>query len=252
MIGLSRKRHNPMYALRYLLTGLRWLSKKSLRRFLLIPIAINFLVYSLAFGLGYVYLGELINQLIPNGLQWLSWLLWPLYFIIFIIGGFFSFTVLANIIAAPFYGLLAEKTAELIEISAVNSQFDSPEIRPNWLKTTLGELRRLRYLAGWGLLLIIISMIPGINLIAPLLWILFGAWGYALEFFAYPLENQGLIFDQQQTFIRSIRLGALSFGGLVLVGLSIPLINLLISPAAVIGATLYVHALRSQSSNEFR
>jgi len=89
-----------------------------------------------------------------------------------------------------------------------------------------------------------VSVIPGINVIAPVLWALFGAWGMALEYLAYPLENQGVLFSEQKQLVKSVRLGALSFGGLAVLGLTIPVLNIIIAPAAVIGATLYFNEIK--------
>ncbi len=238
---------NPLYAARYLLNGFIWIFKKPLGHFVWIPISINLVIYSFGLIIGYLYLGKLIDWLIPQSLQWLSWLLYPLYFVSFMLVGFFSFTIIANLIAAPFYGILAEKTARLIETEPSVNISDNTVNRASWWQFLLGELNRIQYLIRWSIALIIISLIPLVNIIAPVLWAGFAAWGYALEFFAYPLENQGLIFIQQREFIGTIRYSALGFGGLILIGLSIPLVNLFIAPAAVIGATLYVHAIYSQS-----
>jgi len=92
----------------------------------------------------------------------------------------------------------------------------------------------------------VISFIPGINLIAPLLWALFSAWSMSLEYMAYPLENAGILFIEQKQLLKSIRWGALSFGGMAVLGLSIPIINIIIAPAAVIAATLYVDELSQE------
>lgn len=243
MTTFLEKGNNPVYAMKFFFTGLAWLTKSQLRSFLLIPLLINLLLYSVAFSLGYFYLTPLVAQMIPAWLHWLSWLLTPLFFLSFIVIGFFSFTLLANLIAAPFYGKLAEKTHALIRQSqpAVPQQADShPEIpQPHWTKIMLGEWQRLRYLLKWMLILVIISLIPLINLIAPLLWMVLGAWGCALEFFAYPLENQGLVFTEQKALLKTGRFGVLSFGAIVMVGLSLPFLNLFVAPAAVIAATLY-------------
>jgi len=92
--------------------------------------------------------------------------------------------------------------------------------------------------------LLVLSIIPGINVIAPFLWALFGAWGMALEYMAYPLENQGVLFSEQKELVKSVRLGALSFGGLAVLGLTIPVLNIIVAPAAVIGATLYFNEIK--------
>ncbi len=92
--------------------------------------------------------------------------------------------------------------------------------------------------------LLILSIIPGINVVAPFLWALFGAWGMALEYMAYPLENEGVLFAEQKQLVKSVRLGALSFGGVAVMGLTIPVLNIIVAPAAVIGATIYLNEIK--------
>jgi len=92
--------------------------------------------------------------------------------------------------------------------------------------------------------LLILSIIPGINVVAPFLWALFGAWGMALEYMAYPLENEGVLFAEQKQLVKSVRLGALSFGGVAVLGLTIPVLNIIVAPAAVIGATIYLNEIK--------
>lgn len=238
--------NSPVSAVHFFIKGLIWLAKPPLRRFLIVPIAINFSLYSVAFALGYFYLPPLVAHAIPSWLDWLTWLIKPLFFISFIVVGYFTFSLLANLIAAPFYGVLAEKTQALLwqaEGIAAPENPAPPSSTMMW-----GELKRLGYLLKWMTALVAISLIPGLNLLAPLLWAMFGAWACALEFFAYPLENQGLAFQAQKSLLQSRRFGTLSFGGLVMLGLSVPLLNTLISPAAVIAATLYSHAIRQAST----
>ncbi len=248
MITFVKKNNNPLYALKIFFTGFAWLGKSELRHFLLIPLLINLLLYSVAFILGYLYLTPLVAQMIPPSLHWLSWLLTPLFFLSFIVIGFFSFTLLANLIAAPFYGQLAEKTHALIQQPPqTNDQASQPcptIVQPHWTKIMLGEWQRLRYLLKWMSLLSIISLIPIVNFIAPLLWAMFSAWGCACEFFAYPLENRGLLFKEQKSLLKTSLFGVLSFGALVMLGLSVPFLNLFVAPAAVIAATLYTNDMR--------
>ncbi|MGZ8224182.1 MAG: EI24 domain-containing protein, partial [Methylobacter sp.] len=105
-------------------------------------------------------------------------------------------------------------------------------------------LRRLGYFVVSAIPLLLLSIIPGLNVIAPFLWALFGAWGMALEYMAYPLENEGLLFSEQKQLLKSMRLGALSFGGIAVLGLTIPLLNIIVAPAAVIGATIYINRIK--------
>jgi CysZ protein len=85
-----------------------------------------------------------------------------------------------------------------------------------------------------------------INIIAPFLLSLFGAWCLAMEFMAYPLENEGLLFVDQKQFLKTVRLGALSFGAVTMIGLTVPVLNIIVGPAAVIGSTMYVYEMREK------
>lgn len=236
----DKKGNNPVLAMGYLFKGLKLLARTELRTFIIIPVLINIMLYSAALMLGYYYVGDLIDQFIPGWLQWLRWILWPLFFISFFIAGFFTFTVLANLLAAPFYGKLSAKTLAIITGEA------SASAEPPLAKVMFAELKRAGYLGSRALPLLLLSIIPGINIIAPFLWALFGAWGMALEYMAYPLENAGVLFSEQKQLAKSIRLGALSFGGVAAMGLAIPVLNIIVAPAAVIGATIYVNEVRKQ------
>lgn len=229
---------NPLLAVQSLLKGASLLGHKKLRKYILVPITINLLLFSGMLYLGYHYVGVLIAQFIPGWLQWLDWLIYPLFFISFFMAGFFTFTLIANLIASPFYGGLAAKTLHVLHDQ-------EGEIQEQPLLSVIGsELKRMGYLLSRAIPIVIISIIPGVNLIAPVLWGLFGAWGISMEYFAYTLENEGVLFSEQRQALKSIRIGALSFGGIVLLGLMIPLLNIVIPPIAVISATLYRQKLR--------
>ena len=234
MIEFNKKTGaNPLLAIQSLAKGASLLGHKQLRKYILIPIAINLVLFSSMLYLGYHYVGVLITQFIPGWLLWLDWLIYPLFFISFFVAGFFTFTLIANLIASPFYGGLAAKTQHLLDDQ-------SGEIQEQAILSVLGsELKRMGYLLSRAIPIVIISIIPGVNLIAPILWGLFGAWGISLEYFAYPLENEGVLFSEQRQALKSIRVGALSFGAMILFALMIPVLNIFIPPIAVISATIY-------------
>lgn len=234
MIKLNKKAGlNPLLVVQSLLEGAKLLGHKQLRKFILIPIFINLVLYSALLYFVYTYVGSLIEQFIPDWLLWLSWLIQPLAFISFFLAGFFTFTLIANLIAAPFYGDLSAKTQKIISSEA-------GDIIPQKMLAVIGsELKRVLYLISRAIPVLIISLIPGLNIIAPILWLLFGAWALSLEYFAYPLENEGALFKEQRDILKDVRVGALSFGGIVLLGLTVPILNILVPPIAVISATIY-------------
>jgi CysZ protein len=220
----------------YLWKALKLLKTPVLRPFLLIPFLINIILYTIAFILGYVYLDHWITQAIPAWLFWLRWLIYPLFFVSFCTVGFFSFTLLANVIAAPFYAKLAAKTLTLINAPVLATH--EPTLREIWQ----AEFKRLSYVLMRTLPLLLLFVIPVVNIAAPIVWFLFSAWCVALEYFAFPLENQGILFPQQKEKLNTMKLSALSFGSFITLGLSIPFINVIVAPVAIIAATLYTQA----------
>jgi CysZ protein len=164
-------------------------------------------------------------------------LVWPVFALLLIAVVFFSFTLVANLIAAPFYGHLAEIVLERLGIPSY--QADTRGIVASLWRGFAAEIRRVAYFALRALPLLLISVIPVINLAAPMLWLLFGAWSLSLEFLSYPLEALGLDFNRQREVAKARRLDSMGFGGAVMLGLGIPFLNILIPPAAVVGATYY-------------
>ncbi len=231
---------NPLLAAQSLAKGSSLLWHKKLRQYVLVPIGVNLILFSSMLYLGYHYVGALIVHFIPDGLLWLDWLIYPVFFISFFVVGFFTFTLIANLMASPFYGGLAAQTVQIL-----NEQ--TGDIKEQPIMSVIGsELKRMLYLLSRAIPIAIISIIPGVNLIAPILWGIFAAWGISLEYFAYALENEGALFSEQRQALKSVRVGALSFGGMVLFALMIPVFNIFMPPIAVISATVYRQRLAAK------
>ncbi len=228
----------PMVSAGYLLRGLKMLWQPGLRHFVMVPLLINLALYALGFWAGAHYFSSVLNWLIPGWLEWLRWLLWPLFALLLFVIAFFSFAVVANLVASPFYGPLAAKVQGSLGLALPPGE--DLGFMAAMTADLASEARRMGYFALRALPLLVLSIIPGINFLAPFLWLWFGAWSLSLEYLAYPLEAQGLRFDQQRELASAHRLETLAFGGVILLGLSIPVLNILIPPAAVVGATLYV------------
>ena len=243
MINLKAS-NNPFYALSCLLQGFKLLGHPELRKFLLIPLMINAVLYTTAFVIGYHSVSAIIHQFIPDWLSWLNWILWPLFFVSFLIAGFFSFTLLANLIAAPSYSRLSARTLEILNGEALTS------IEQPFSKVLVAELKRMGYILIRMLPLAVLFLIPVVNLIAPILWTMFAAWGMAMEFMAYPLEERGLLFAEQKQFLQQSRLSTLTFGGVIAVCMAIPVVNLMICQVAVIAATIFVQQADLVSSDD--
>jgi CysZ protein len=228
------------------LAGFALIRQRGLKRYVIIPLLINIALFSVA--LWYIYLKAdqgiaAAVAWLPDWLDWLGWLLWALLGLLFLIAAFYSFTLVANFIGSPFNGTLAEKVEQQLVGYAPPSSGQVYTLAG--IKNAVGsELGKLGYLASRSLPLLILSFIPVINVLAPPLWVLFGAWMLALEYIDYPMGNHGVLFAEQRRQLRQRPMLALGFGMTVAVLTFIPILNFLAMPVAVAGATrLWVRCL---------
>lgn len=241
---------NPALGLQYLVRGFRLLGQPGIRLFVAIPLLLNLLVFGSLITLTLQQFGEWIQQLLnwlPEWLSFLEWILWPLSVLMLLVVVMYSFSILANLIAAPFNGLLAEKVELMLGGSVPDgggfwgALKDAPR--------AIGkELRKLGYYLPRALGVLILTLIPLFYPVAPLLWFALGAWMMALEYGDYPMDNHRFSLAMVRQRLGQQRLTSLGFGGGIMLGTMIPVINFLIMPAAVCGATIYWHErLRDQS-----
>lgn len=237
----------------YLLTGFRLIRAPGLRRFVLVPMLVNSLLFAgLIFAAlrGFEQLLDYLLGFLPDWLHWLQYLLWPLFATTVMVFLAYSFTVIANLIAAPFNGVLAEAVEKHLTGQSLEQTGSWQAIVKDIGPSLFSELQKLLYFALRALPLLILFVIPGVNLAAPVLWTLFSAWMLALEYADYPMDNHGLKFRAQRPRLRSRPLLTLGFG-LAALGLAlIPILNFVAMPAAVAGATaLWVRELRTAGAD---
>ena len=78
-----------------------------------------------------------------------------------------------------------------------------------------------------------------LNLMAPFLWLAFGAWVMVIEYRDYLNDNHGHPLSLTREQARAEWLNSSVFGLLVVLLVSIPFVNLLLPSAAVAGATAW-------------
>ena len=223
--------------------GIQLMTQPGIRRFVIIPLGINLVLFSLAiYFLGTLF-DQAINYLMPDFPDWLSWLadlivwiLWPLFAVMIVFLVFYTFTYVASLIAAPFNGLLAEK----VEAYVRGETPTQGSLLPTWKMITksLGSIvSSLWYVIKWSILLLIISFIPVINVAAPVLWFIFGAWVLSLNYLDPPMGNHDHFFKDVIGYARQRKPLALGFGSAMVLFTSIPVVNFIAIPAGVAGAT---------------
>lgn len=230
----------------YFFSGLHLIFRPKLRLFVLLPLLINILCFSLAIYGGWQGLQQgssFIQSFLPEGWAWLHWLLYPLFILICLIAFVFGFTGLINFIGAPFNSLLAEQ----VELSLTGQKLPRSSLK-NTPRILWAEVQKIGYSLRYLILLSIISLIPIMNLLSPVLWFLWGAWFMTLQYVAYPFENHEILAKQQRAALVQRRWMSLGFGSCVLLVNLLPIVNFLAMPAAVAGATLmFVREFRNAS-----
>lgn len=155
------------------------------------------------------------------------------------VGGLLSvllFTAVTLAIGDPFY----EKISEWVE-RRCGGVPDAVEV-PFW--------RSLRRSVADSIRLVAVSLLVGVPLFAagfvpllgqtvvPVLGALVGGWFLALELVGGPFYRRGMRLPDRRRALRAYRPQALGFGTAVFVAFLIPLGAVLLTPAAVAGATL--------------
>lgn len=224
---------------RYLLGGFQLLAKPGLRRFVLIPILVNVLLFGGLIGLAYGWVDDSSRYLIaklPDWLYWLTYLVIPVFVLASLVVIFYTFSIIANLIAAPFNGMLAE--AVECHLTGQPLPGDWRQLLRDVLPSILSELRKLMYFLLRALPLLLLLLVPLVNVAASVLWLLFSAWMMTVQYMDYPMANHRLFFKDQRVRLRKRPLLAWSFGGLVMLCTLIPVLNFIVMPAAVAGASL--------------
>ena len=114
------------------------------------------------------------------------------------------------------------------------------------VRTVGAEIRKTIYFLLWLIPLVLLTIIPVINVVAPFAWFLFAAWSFSLEYTDSPLGNRGMLFAEIREYNRNNRMRSLGLGTGVFVMTSIPVLNFLAMPVAVCAATKMTTRISAQ------
>lgn len=234
----------------YFLSGFSLISQKGLKRFVLIPLLINLVLFgsSLFFIIGWIEQGvNYVNGYLPDFLSWLEFIIWPIALLLVLFIYSMVFTVITNFIAAPFNGLLSEKVELYLTGQRVNDDGLADLLKdvPRMLGRELSKL--VYYLPKALLFLILLLFIP---VFGQVMWFLFSAWMFAVQYIDYPFDNHKIPFVEARQHLKQKQGLSYGFGAAVLIFSMVPIVNLIVMPVAVCGATrLFVENYRLHYRN---
>ncbi len=231
----------------YALSGFSLITQKGIRPFVLIPLLINIAVFSLAIWLALskfdsmmAYMTGWLPSWLPDFISTaLEWILWPIFAILILIVVYYSFTIIANLIAAPFNSLLAERVEQKLKGLPITEQKGFKAMMSTMGKTMTSELRKVFYMLKWVPLLLLITVIPVVNFISPFAWAIYGAWMLSLQYTDFAMGNHQLYVKDELPLLRKTRSMAMGFGGILTVLMMIPIVNFFVMPVGVAGGTKY-------------
>ena len=221
--------------------GLKLIASKDFRAYVIIPIFINILVMSCGGYLIFTYLNDFIFNLFSDWPDFLKFLAYILSLILALSLGFvacYFFSTIATIIASPFYGFLAEKVEKKLTGQEVNDD-DFIAFIKDIPRILMREVQKQIFFLPRALICLIITLIPGLNALSPIAWFILTAWMACLQYCDYAYDNHKINFKTMKKDLRDNRLSTFIFGMIVSIGMSIPIVNLILPPAAVCGGTKY-------------
>ncbi len=215
------------------------------RQYLWRPVACSLVIVSVFLFFAFSYIKTTthsIMQLLPDWLSFSGAILVPMVYVIVIVSGTWLVGFVAIIISSPFLGSLSSQTEEYEYGAAIIA--DESLIR-SAISAYKRELTKLRY----HLTVLLASLIIGLILspIAPLIWLIVGAWLTAVQCVDHASENHGLPFSHTRTLLRRNPGPTIVFGSLAVGLLALPFVNVLVIPASVCAGTILWNVLHELS-----
>lgn len=221
----------------YFILGFSLIKMKGVKRFVVIPLLVNLVLFFFAFSYLYEHLNVYLNQLqsyLPTWLEWLMMIVKPFAVIGIIFLFSFIFSAVANWLAAPFNGLLSEKVEYLLSGSTVPDT-GVTDIVKDIPRTLTREWQKLTYYIPRALGFFLIFLF--LPLIGQIIWFLFVAWMMAIQYKDYPFDNHKIPFNEAKEVLANNRGLSYSFGITTTIFAMLPIVNLIVMPVAICGAT---------------
>ena len=190
-------------------------------------------VLMIALVIGVFYLADYVAGMwIPQGDEWyweyVTWLAWALAGLLSIISGVASFTVLATAAVAPWLDTLATRTEQLQGKA-------SEENSASWVSQSMTALansvRPLLGLMVYGIAALLFFWFPPL---ATLIWLYGSILFLNYELFDTQASRKGMKFRSRKAHMVEHKWFWLGFGGSAMAIMMIPVVNLLVVPAAVV------------------
>ncbi|WP_334328025.1 sulfate transporter CysZ [Gilliamella apicola] len=245
------KNYQARNGFEYFFKGWSLAFSPGIKRFVFLPLLANIVLMSALFYWFFAVLTGMVDwglSYVPSWLNWLGYIMVFIVILILVILFCYFFSTVTNFIAAPFNGILAEQVeAQLTGMPAPDTTWislikDLPRILNR-------ELQKLGHYLLWAIPILLTYLIPVIGqTVTPVVWFLFTAWQINIQYADYPFDNHKIKFHRMRALLKQNKVDNLMFGSLVSFFTMVPLLNLIVMPIAVCGATaMWVDRYRHQA-----
>ena len=231
---------SPHFGGYYFLQGLKLIFKPGIKRYTLIPILLNIVLYVLlwwyAWGEIQAWVGAWLQSL-SNNWSWLAYVLYPVIWLSMVLLTMYTFVIMSLLLASPFFGFLTQA----LQNQWQGKQAERVSFREILLlvpRSISRELGKIMSFLPWLFAILLCYIIPGVNLFTGFFWVLFLSWFNLVQFADYIFDNNSISFNQMKVVLKQNKVLSLSFGFTVTIFMMVPLLNILVIPAAVAGAAL--------------
>ena len=217
-------------------------SHSVLIKYSIAPMIINLLIYGSVFILSYSWFtGSIDSWLGIEGTEagfWLKFLHTALLIIGFILLLFFCyllFTILGNVITAPFNEEISQRVEEIV---AGTKEAHKMGFWEDAYISIKGEVQKLAFYLIILLLIFSLNLIPVAgSVIATVLGVIFSSFYNALDFLDYPMTRKKMRFRDKLKVTRKGKLVTYGFGFTAFLLLFLPVINVFMKPILVVAGT---------------
>ncbi len=232
------------------LAGIRFIkSYPTLLSYFAVPVLINTLVYSAGAYLFFSRMGPLLHWMFGDPQTWYFKALFVAAGIV--IGAVFAlvliitFTAVGLVIAGPFLDVVSQKVDEL-RLGCDPSPDGS--VVADVVKSILSQMKKIIFFFLIQGLCLMVYAIPvfgqiGGAAIQLVVSFFFLAW----EFWDFPMDRRKMSFKEKKDFLFQYKYAAIGFGCVCFAYILIPLLNFVMMPMSVAGATILISELMEET-----
>lgn len=212
-----------------------------LRKYFIIPFILNVVVLSGIFYFSYTTLSPWLSGFLQGDAWYIAaarYVLEPLLVIILAITTALLYSILGNIITAPFNDFLSESVEKNIYKENLDERFLLGVLVKDILRSIKNVLLLLLLLVGVNIVLLVLNIIPVLgNVLYSVLNMAVTFFFMGFQFFDFPLERRRCTFREKLYITRRIPLTVAALGAAFFVMTFIPILGFLGLNLATIGAT---------------